>query len=161
MKKIFMMVALLPLLACSDSTGTDADLNGTWRFTYTNLAGSYIGLNVQCTLGDVEFALTQSGDTFSGTQVGSEQLTCTAGGTTVADTELANFTIVNGQISGNSVTFQFGTVPGQNNATLSGDSSMSGTTQLLITGGGTAQIQKNIISERGLGMPREPKAVEA
>ncbi|RAK66336.1 acyl-CoA dehydrogenase family protein [Phenylobacterium kunshanense] len=31
----------------------------------------------------------------------------------------------------------------------------------LIIGGGTAQIQKNIISERGLNMPREPKVVEA
>ena len=31
----------------------------------------------------------------------------------------------------------------------------------LIIGGGTAQIQKNIIAERGLEMPREPKLAKS
>jgi hypothetical protein len=135
-KRFLVLAVLLPLFACGDDdpTGLDVDLNGTWRFSYTNMTGTYIGVTVSCSVTQVDFTLTRTGDTFSGVQVGSGRVTCNAAGQTLVDTDVSGETIVNGQISGSQLTFRLGSIPGQNTATISG-TSMTGTAQWVLTQG--------------------------
>ena len=135
MKRALVLAFLLPLFACGDdSTEPDLGLDGTWRFSYGNMTGSYIGINVTCNATAVDFTLTQTEDTFSGVQVGSGRVTCTGGGQTLVDNPVTNFTIVEGQINGNAVTFRLGLIAGQHTATVTG-TSMSGTAQWILTSG--------------------------
>jgi hypothetical protein len=135
MKRFLMLVLLLPLFACGDdSTGPEENLNGTWRFSYSNMTGSYIGITVTCTVTAVDVTLTTSGNTFSGIQQGTGRLTCTGGGQTLADSQIAGETIVNGQINGSTVTFRLGSINGQHTGTITG-TSMTGTAQWIISSG--------------------------
>lgn len=134
MKRFLMLALLLPLFACGDdSTGPEENLNGTWRFTYSNMTGSFIGTNVTCNVTALDATLTVTGNTFSGIQQGSGSMTCNVGGQTQVF-QLTGNTIVDGQISGSTVTFRLGSVNGQHTATLSG-TSMTGTAQWVITQG--------------------------
>ena len=139
----FLILALaLPLVACgSNSTGpSDAAIEGSWRFTFNDMTGeSLLGEVVSCDTESIEFAMTQTGTTFSGVQVGNIILTCTAEGELVVEGLVAGLTIVNGQVSGSTVTFGFATVTfgvgflsGQHIATVSG-TSMDGTAQWIVT----------------------------
>jgi hypothetical protein len=133
------LAILLPLLACGDddSSGPELNLDGSWRFTYNNITGSYLGIGVSCNVTTVDFTLTQTGDTFSGVQVGSGRLTCNSAGQTVLDSPVSGETIVDGQLSGSEVTFRLGSIPGQNTATISG-TSMIGTAQWILSNGNVA-----------------------
>jgi hypothetical protein len=134
MKRLVMLALLLfvPLsvTACSDDddpTGLETSLNGTWRFSYNNMTGTLLGIPVSCSAAAVDFNLTTTGTTFSGIQVGTATGSCTLAGQTTQQV-LSGETIVNGTISGSTITFRLGTLAGQNTATVTG-TSMTGTAQ--------------------------------
>ena len=134
MKRVLMLALLLPLFACGDdSTGPDENLEGTWRFSYANMTGATLGINVTCSVNTVDFTLTRSGSTFSGIQQGSGRIVCNSAGQTT-DSQVAGETIVNGQINGSTLTFRLGTIPGQHTGTMTGNS-MTGTAQWIYTSG--------------------------
>lgn len=127
---------VLSLAACSDSTGPSITLAGTWRFTYNNMSGSMEGVTVSCSVGSLDFDITRSGSTFSGVQVGSARLTCVALGEEIVDTLVGGESMVNGQVSGNTMSFRLGSISGQNIGTVSG-SSISGSAQWVFASGNT------------------------
>ena len=141
-RRFLILPLALPLVACgSDSTGpSDVAIEGFWRFTFSDVTGeSLLGEVVSCDAESIEFAMTQTGMTFSGVQVGNIILTCTAEGELLVEGLVAGLTIVNGQVSGSTVTFSFATVAfgvgflsGQHIATVSG-TSMGGTAQWIVT----------------------------
>jgi hypothetical protein len=130
-----MLVLLLPLFACGDdSTGVEDNLNGTWRFSYSNMTGSYIGVTVSCNVSALDAVLTVTGNTFSGIQQGTGTMNCTIAGQS-QQFALSGNTIVDGQINGSNVTFRLGTTAGgQHTGTVTG-TSMTGTAQWVITQG--------------------------
>lgn len=134
MKRSLLLSLVVVVAACGgDATGPkNASVGGTWRFAFT-LSGTMSGVAVTCTVGGADFNLTQSGNTFSGVQVGTGTLTCTAPGTQAFNEQIAGETIVNGQINGNAVTFSLGSIPGQHSGSISG-TSMSGTAQWNLPG---------------------------
>ena len=135
--RILSVCLLSFLAACGDSTGpSNASLQGTWRFSYSNLTGAFQGATVTCGGGPFDFSITQTGSTFSGVQVSSARVTCSVQGTTVVDELIASETIVNGQISGSNVTFRLGSLAGQHSGTVTG-TSMTGNAQWVFVEGNT------------------------
>jgi hypothetical protein len=125
MRPLASLLLLLICVACSSDgpTGTSTSaLNGTWRFTFTNMSGVSLGGTVTCTATLIDFRLTQSGSRFSGVQVGSGRITCSGQGDVIVDEPVDSETIVNGRINGSNVSFRLGSVPGQHTGTVSGSS---------------------------------------
>ena len=115
------MAALLVLFVagCSSSTSPNESVNGSWSYQASNLAGD----GVSCSVTGATLTLSQTGSTFGGTY-SNAKITCQAGGQqAVLGTFSGN--VVNGLISGDSVSFDFDTTAFTNAGTISG-SSMSG-----------------------------------
>ena len=134
MRRFPFALLLAVAVACGDSSSgpETPSVAGTWRFSFSNMSGALQGITVSCNAAALDFALAQTGNTFSGPQVGAGRLTCTAAGETVIDDLIGSETIVNGMINGSTVSFRLGTIPGQHNATLSGGS-MTGTASWTFT----------------------------
>jgi hypothetical protein len=134
-KRLAYLVLVLSSAACSDSTGPDTvALDGTWRFNYDDMTGSFQGTTFRCGLDTADFVITQSGDTFFGDQIGSARMTCTADGRSIVDELVGDETIENGQVSGRDVTFRLGSISGQHSGRVSG-SSISGTARWVMSSG--------------------------
>jgi len=139
MKRFRLLLIVVAAVACSGKGligPWTPSIAGAWRFSYSGMSGALQGVTVTCTTGALDFTLTHSGTAFSGVQLGSSRVMCSAQGTTVVDAVLNAETIVNGTINGSSISFRLGTVPGQHTGTVSG-TSMSGTARWLFTEGNT------------------------
>ncbi len=136
MNRFLLLTITLGVLACGgDATGPkNASLAGTWRFNYTGMSATVQGATFSCTAGPLDFNITQNGSAFSGSQVGSGAISCTAPGQDPLNDVISGETIINGQVSGSGVSFRLGSIAGQHVGTVIG-SSMSGTAQWIFSEG--------------------------
>jgi hypothetical protein len=129
MRRFPFAILLAATVACGGDSPSGPDtpsVAGTWRFSYNNMSGVVQGVSVSCNAAALDFALSQSGTTFSGAQVGVGRLLCFAQGQTIVDELIGSETLVAGSINGPSISFRLGTIAGQHNGTVSGGS-MTGT----------------------------------
>lgn len=122
---LVLVAALFTLGACgSDSTGpVTPKVDGRWNLSLTNVSGS----GISCSWSGASMNLVQSGETFSGTY-GGGTITCSGGGESFSG-QMGSGSVVNGSVSGNSVSFQLDSPDYPFSGTISG-SSMSGTCSL-------------------------------
>ena len=138
MRRLSLALMLAAVAACGggdSSSGPDTpSIAGTWRFSYNNMSGAFQGIPVTCNAAALDFALSQSGNTFSGAQVGAGRLTCSAQGENILDELIGFETIVGGTINGSNVSFRLGTFTSQHIGTITGGS-MTGTASWTLTDG--------------------------
>jgi hypothetical protein len=117
-------LGLALLAACGGSDGPTAprtpDISGTWRVSFSNLTGS----GITCGSSAIDYVISQSGSTFTGTSSSTYTLTCTDGINTLSQT-FTGATISNGHINGSAIDFDLATSAAHQTGTLSGNS-MSG-----------------------------------
>ncbi len=130
------LAALLVLVVagCSSSTSPNETVNGSWSYQASNLAGD----GVSCSVTGATLTLSQTGSTFTGTY-SNAKITCQAGGQqAVLGTFSGN--VVNGLISGDSVSFDFDTTAFTNAGTISGSSMTGSATATENVGGAIGKV---------------------
>ena len=133
MRKAIVLVAVFALVGCGGDGRTTGptgpqipNISGSWTYNATNVSGTVQGIGVSCRFEDITLSINQTGTTFTGQTSGGAG-TCSLGVLgDVGPDPLDPATIVSGQITGNSVTFDFETSDWRNTGTISGNS-MSGT----------------------------------
>ncbi|HWA16430.1 MAG TPA: hypothetical protein VG817_08350 [Gemmatimonadales bacterium] len=126
------------LIACGgsdDSNGpSPADLEGRWRITYSNVSGD----GITCATSAIDYTISQSGRTFTGTSNSVYILQCTDGVSLASDT-LVGAIITNGHIDGRSVEFDLATSTFHQAGTISGNS-ISGSATWMVDLGSSGTV---------------------
>jgi hypothetical protein len=137
------ILGLALLLGCGGSIKNvvpPEDLvSGTWRFTYTNMAGQLQGATVTCTPVTLDFSITQGLFTFTGVQVGTGTITCSTFAGVVTNRVITQETITQGQINDRTIVFRLGHIPGSHTAEV-GQTLIIGTAQWVLITGSTTLI---------------------
>jgi hypothetical protein len=126
MHRLPLLSLLVWIVACGgEDNGTGpsfANVNGSWSLSIANMSGGGAGCS---TSSPIQISLQQSTTTFTGSYGGGGVLTCTAPfGSFSAAT--GSGSVLNGQISGNEVSFDLGSANFHQVGTVTG-SSMAGT----------------------------------
>jgi hypothetical protein len=120
-RKLLSVAALLAVLGCSgEAVAAPADLTGNWTFNFSTAAES----GGTC-VGSMVFTITQSDQTFNGTQVGPGTLVCT-GLTPANPAEFSNELISSGVASTNQVAFTLSQLNSTTTGTVSAPGQMGG-----------------------------------
>ena len=123
---------MFAIVGCGSTTEPqNAQVGGLWSYNTGQLSGG----NVRCFITNVDLSLNQTGATFTGSANGGN-IRCTVAGVTVMDGPLGNQVVVNGTVSGNTLSFDIETPAWSNSGGVSGNS-MTGTVRLTIDLGGT------------------------
>ncbi len=132
------------LSGCSDSvTDVSTGISGRWSYNASNIVSG----TVNCTITGVTMNLTQSGSTFTGTTLGGT-FRCMAPGIAPVEEDLGNDVIANGQVNGNSVSFDIGTPDIHNTGTRSGESISGQITIRLVLSTGVVNLVGNFSAVR-------------
>jgi hypothetical protein len=135
----YLLAGALALAACGggDSTGpTVTGIGGTWSFAWHDMSATVSGVALSCSVTNVRMTLTQSGESFTGTQTGTATMTCSANGQQELTEPVGGERILDGTVQGAAVSFHLATIPGLHTGTLSGNGMSGDATWTLDLGGG-------------------------
>ncbi len=130
---LFFAGALCVVGCSSEVAPAPANLAGTWNFTFTTAATSAANETTPTCQGTMTFTITQTDQTFAGTQQNAGTLACQGVTLDLPSANLAAnnvFTgaqISSGVVSPNEVAFKLGTLNSDNSGTVTQSGVMAGT----------------------------------
>jgi hypothetical protein len=130
---LFFASAVCVVGCSSEVAPAPANLTGTWNFTYMTAAASTANETTPTCQGTMTFIITQTDQTFVGTQQNAGTLTCQGVTLNLPSANLASnnaFTgeqIHSGVVSPNEVAFELGTLSSDNSGTVTQPGLMTGT----------------------------------
>ncbi len=130
---LFLAGAVCVAGCSSDVASAPANLTGTWNFMYMTAAASAAGGATPTCQGTMTFTITQTDQTFVGSQESAGTLACTGVTLNLPSTNLGSNNVFSGEeihsgvVSPTEVAFKLGTLNSDNSGTVTQPGMMTGT----------------------------------